>query len=241
MNIRQFGVKLANLITPSPRGGIGVGVVLLLIFFVSCSSEEETYDPYHDWQVRNESWFRSVADSARTAIAEAKEQHGDDWDKDGNCQWRMFKRLDQAQNYNTGKLEDSICVRIIKNGTGDYSPTLSDSVRISFRGWLMPNRNNVQVDSLMQDVFTQTYFNQFNEETAAPQLSSVSPFVQGFSTALQYMVSGDDWMVYIPQQLAYGANVNGNIPAYSTLQFQIHMAAVYPCNSGVPTWKSRRK
>ena len=245
MNIRQFGVKLANVITPSPRGGIGVGVFLLLLVFAACSDDSEDYDPYHDWQVRNEAWFRSVADSARSAIAEAKTQYGSQWED--YCQWRMLKRLDQAQDYNTGSLTDSICVRIVSRGTGDYSPLWSDSVRISFRGWLMPatyqlyNKDNQLVDSLMQEVFTQTYFGVFDEATAAPQLSAITPFVQGFSTALQYMVKGDDWMVYVPQQLAYGANANGVIPAYSTLAWRIHMAAVYPCNSGVPDWKVRRR
>ena len=55
------------------------------------------------------------------------------------------------------------------------------------------------------------------------------------------MVEGDDWMVYIPYRLGYGTSDHGTIPAYSTLQFRIHMAAVYPCNSGVPAWKAKRE
>ena len=62
----------------------------------------------------------------------------------------------------------------------------------------------------------------------------------GYVAALQYMTEGDDWMVYIPNRLAYGETDHGVIPAYSTLQFRIHMAAIYPCNTGVPTWKARR-
>ena len=68
---------------------------LLLLFVVACSDDEEAYDPYTNWKARNTAWFASVADSARTAIAEAKAQYGDSWEQ--HCDWRMYKRLDQAQ------------------------------------------------------------------------------------------------------------------------------------------------
>ncbi len=235
-----------NVITPSPRGRIGMGVVfILLLFLVSCSEDEKEWDPYYNWQARNEAWFRTVADSARTAIASAKKQYGDQWQQ--HSQWLMLKRLDQSQSYDTGRLDDSICVRIISRGTGDYSPVWSDSVRISFRGWMMPttyrirNEQDQLVDSLQQFVFTQTYYGTFDPETAAPQLSPVNPFVTGFNTALQYMVAGDDWLVYVPARLAYDSSAKDQIPAYSTLAWRIHLAAVYPAGIGVPTWKIRKK
>lgn len=235
-----------NVTTPSPRGRIGMGVVFIfLLFLVSCSEDEKEWDPYYNWQARNEAWFRSVADSARTAIADAKKQYGDQWEQ--HSQWLMLKRLDQAQGYNTGRLDDSICVRIIGHGAGDYSPVWSDTVRISFRGWMMPttyrirNEQDKLVDSLQQFVFTQTYYGVFDAQTAAPQLSAVSPFVTGFNTALQYMVAGDDWLVYVPARLAYDSNAKDEVPAYSTLVWRIHMAAVYPAGSGVPAWRIRKK
>ena len=55
----------------------------------SCSEDEQEYDPYTNWQVRNREWFRSVADSARTAITQAKAQYGDKWED--YCEWRMYK------------------------------------------------------------------------------------------------------------------------------------------------------
>ena len=36
-----------------------------------------------------------------------------------------------------GPLTDSICVRILKRGTGNYSPCYTDTIKINFRGWLM--------------------------------------------------------------------------------------------------------
>ena len=239
--------QFANVNTPSPRGGFGVGVILfmLLTLFVSCTEDEQEYDPYYDWQVRNETWFRQIADSARTAIAEARAQYGDEWEN--YCQWRMVKRLDQSKDYNTGRVDDSICVRMISRGAGSVEAGWSDTVRISYRGWMMPtvykdyDAEGQLVDRLRQEVFDQSYYGKFDTETAAPVLASVSSFIVGYYTALQYMVEGDDWMVYIPYRLGYGESDHGTIPAYSTLQFRIHMAAVYPCNTGVPAWKARRR
>ena len=55
----------------------------------SCEETTEQWDPYENWQVRNIAWFASVADSARTAISQAKAQYGDEWEK--HCEWRMYK------------------------------------------------------------------------------------------------------------------------------------------------------
>ena len=221
----------------------------ILLFVAACSDEETPYDPYYDWQTRNAQWFRDISNEANAAIAEAKTEYGDAWEE--HCQWRKFKTLYQPQNYNTGNATDSICVRIAGPNTSEkalkLSPKWNDSIRVNYRGWLMPtiykieNTNNVSVDSLMQEVFDQSYYGDFDAATAAPSLSATSTFIEGFNTALQYMVEGDDWYVYIPQELAYGSNTSGKIPAYSTLLFRIHLAAVYPCNSGVPTWKVNKK
>lgn len=243
--------RIEKVTTPSPRGGKGVGALLLLLPLLlgaiasACSDDTPEYDPYYDWQARNAAWFRSVADSAHVAILEAQAQYGDQWPQ--HCQWRQYKTLTQAQDYDTHRPTDSIYVRILGRGTGTYSPTWSDSVRISHRGWLMPttfrlyNAAGQEVDSLRQQVFDQTYYGPFDPETAAPALSSVSTFTAGFATALQYMVQGDDWLVYVPSDLAYGDSDYGSIPGHSTLLFRIHLAAAYPAGSGAPTWKAPRR
>ncbi len=217
------------------------GIVSMVTW--ACSESEDEYDPYYDWQERNAEWFRQITDSARTAIAEAKALYGDDWE--AHCDWRRYKSLLKAQDHDSGKATDSICVHILTRGTGTISPSWTDTVRVNFRAWLMPttyqvyNSQNVLVDSVMQEVFTQTYYGTYDEQTAAPQLISMGSTIEGFSTALQYMVEGDDWNVYIPQELAYGSSSSSAVPAYSTLLFRLCLVAVYPTNSGVPSWKAR--
>lgn len=220
-------------------------LLLIVAGFSACSENEDVYDPYTNWAARNAEWYAAITDSARTAIAEAKDRWGDDWE--AHCEWRRYKSLLKSQDHDSGSYTDSICVHILQRGEGAYSPTFSDTVRINMRGWLMPatykryNANRVEVDSVLQLVFTENYSGAYNPETAAPSLMAVGSTIEGFSTALQYMVEGDDWLVYIPQNLAYGANGSSSIPAYSTLQFRLGMMAVYPAGSGVPSWKVRPK
>lgn len=225
-----------------PSWRVGVSVVLSFLFLSACTDEEEgAWDPYANWQTRNAAWFEQLGDSARTAIARAKAQYGDDWEN--HCEWRMFKSLRRSPGYNSRNLVDSICVKVVKSGNrqGDNvaSPLYTDTVRVDYRGYLM-NTTYEKADGSQYDqmlIFDQSYFGEFNEQTCAPAKMAVGGTVEGFCTALQYMVPGDIWMVYIPQELAYGESSTGDVPAYSTLLFKLHLAAVYHPGTKVPAWK----
>ena len=206
---------------------------LLLLILASCSEDSEEYDPYHDWYSRNTEWYANVADSARTAISEAKAGYGDSWEQ--HCEWRMIKSVYQSPTYQRGVLGDTVCIRILHSGEGTVSPAQNDTVRINFRGWLMPT---TKADGTVEElIFAQTYYGDYSLQTAYPQKAAVSAFAKGFSTALQYMVEGDDWMVYVPQELFYGSSKTGTIPAYSSARFRIQMVGVYPVGNVVPDWQ----
>jgi FKBP-type peptidyl-prolyl cis-trans isomerase FklB len=196
------------------------------------------YDPYEDWKARNAAWFEDTVQVARQAIADAKITYGEEWEN--HCDWRMYKSLWRTSTSN-GPVTDSICVRIINRGADiedKGSPASNDSVYISLRGWLMPTINftgNGEEMGLVQDVFTTSYYGEYDPAKAAPQLMSISSLVEGFSTALQYMVEDDDWMIFIPQTLAYGASSQGTVKEYSTLQFRVHLVKWYESGTGIPT------
>ena len=61
---------------------------------------------------------------------------------------------------------------------------------------------------------------------ALPTRLKVSNLIDGFSTALQHMREGDRWEVWIPWRLGYGSTDYGNIPAYTTLVFEIELLEV---------------
>ena len=191
----------------------------------ACSEQSDVWDPYYDWQKRNAQWYETIADSARNAIAQAKRQYADDWE--AHCDWRMYKTYMKSESV-VGPLTYSVCVHILKRGTGTVTPAYTDSVKLNFRGWIMPTEYVTPEGTLatQQAVFSQTYYGDFNPDTATPQQMAVSSTVEGFATALQYMVAGDDWLVYIPQNMAYGENGSSAIPSYSTLQFQLNVTDV---------------
>ena len=205
---------------PSLTGRVRGGSLLFLfiLFFTSCSSDTADYDPYYNWRARNEAWFSQIADSARH----------------GGADWLSFKSALKSPDYQSGNIADSIFVHVLGRGTGTVSPAFTDTVRINFRGTLMPTKD--VAGNPLTTVFTQTYYQDFDPATAAPQKACVASFTAGFATALQHMVEGDDWIVYIPSDLFYGENANGVIPSYSAACFRINMVGVYPLGTTVPEW-----
>lgn len=216
-------------------------VCLVSLFFVSCSEKSSEWNPYYSWESRNSVWFQEVADSARTAIATAKAQYGDDWE--AHCQWRMFKSLQRSAEVQ-GPLTDSIVCKIVPPRPGQVkgtrSPNYTDYVQVHYRAWLMPSEyvseDNVTKEERML-IFSQTYYGDFNPATAVPLTMSVENLVEGFQTAMQYMVEGDEWYVYIPQQLGYKDENTNAVPANSTLLYLISLVGIYEDEDDVPKWK----
>ena len=215
-------IKSTRQLLPSLHGrGLGWVFCFLTLTLCSCSENEE-YDPYYDWEIRNIAWFEIVADSARTAINAAREQYGDAWEE--HTEWRMYKSLMKSPSFQSWKTEDSICVRIVKEGTGDKRPIYTDVVKVAYRGWLIPawDANG----NVFEKVFDQTFYGTFDEKTAAYAENMVSVFTEGFATALQYMNEGAEWIVYIPSELFYGADEQGSVPAYSAARFRIMLMKI---------------
>ncbi|MEO5641539.1 MAG: FKBP-type peptidyl-prolyl cis-trans isomerase [Sphingomicrobium sp.] len=61
-----------------------------------------------------------------------------------------------------------------------------------------------------------------------PISGAVGQFVPGFNEALKLMRPGDEWVVWIPPALGYGARATGPIPANSTLRFRMALRSVTP-------------
>ncbi len=105
-------------------------------------------------------------------------------------------------------LNDGLMYRVIASGKGQ-SPTLSDSVKVSYKGTLMDGT-----------VFDQTK----PGETLTLPLAQT---IQGWREALPLMKEGDKWEVVIPSALAYGeAGAPPAVPPNSPLVFVITLVQV---------------
>ena len=61
-----------------------------------------------------------------------------------------------------------------------------------------------------------------------PLTGKVGDFVPGFTEALELMRAGDEWIVWVPPQLGYGAQDKGPIPGNSVLRFRLALHSINP-------------
>lgn len=170
--------------------------------FASCSETDDVEaDDFANWQARNDAFFATLEDSL-TMSAEPYL-----WEK-----IKTYTLNDDFVSANT----DYIYVKKLETSNSMYSPLYTDTVRVAYSGRLMPSAAFPQ-----GRVFEQTFLGSFNWRTTSAAEGVASSFVMGFTTALLHMHKGDHWRVYIPYQLGYNATPKTNIPAYSTLIFDL--------------------
>lgn len=187
----------------------------------SCGEDGNTVEEYPNWQVKNETYFKNLTDSVKRLIA------------NGNKEWKFFKTWSKDDSIK-GKLGDSICVHVLTAGTGSGCPLYNDSVRVHYLGRLLPSTSYPA-----GSVIAQSYYGTYNPETSIPKTFLASGLIDGFTTALMKMHIGDRWVVYIPYDLGYGSSAS-SVPAYSTLIYDITLAAYYHAGSSVPVWSAKQ-
>lgn len=186
----------------------------------SCGEDENTVEEYPNWQVKNETYYKNLTDSVKHLIA------------NGNKEWKFFKTWSKDDTIK-GKLGDSICVHVLTAGTGSGCPLYNDSVRVHYLGRILPSTSNSA-----GNVIAQSYYGTYNPKTSIPQTFLVSGLIDGFTTALMNMHIGDRWVVYMPYDLGYGSSAS-SVPAYSTLIYDITLAAYYRAGSSIPVWSAK--
>lgn len=152
------------------------------------------------WQKRNIEYIDSIA-----AVARAN--------SDGA--WKVFPATGLDENVQWGN-ERCVFCKVLSAGDGTESPAFTDSVTVNYKGSLVTGQ-----------VFDYSYTGDLEPEFDVPVTFSLPATVTGFSTALQRMVAGDTWRVYIPSNLGYGANISSAVPAYSALIFDINLVSFH--------------
>lgn len=192
-----------------------VSLVAICAGLTSCSETEEPSE-YDNWPARNLAWLTNVADSASNNLTnEMAREEG---------KWLIIKQYSLVPDKGSvtitqDNMKDYIYVKILVSGKSTSGcPMYTDSVKIDYRGYLMPTESYPE-----GILFDQSYGQDFNDRTDVPTTFAVTGVVNGWQTALQHMHIGDRWIVYIPQELAYGTEAHNGIPAYSTLRFDMHL------------------
>ena len=152
--------------------------------------------------------------------------------------WAADPELQKYKNYAlnesaTAGNSDCIYVEVLEKGKGTETPMLTDTVRIAYRGRLIPSKTYPE-----GFVFDQSYLNDFRWETA--YATSGTGWIAGMQTALLRMHVGDRWLIHVPYQLAYGSSTsNSSIPAYSNLVFDVALYDVWHPGETRPPFKVR--
>jgi FKBP-type peptidyl-prolyl cis-trans isomerase FklB len=106
-------------------------------------------------------------------------------------------------------LESGLQYKVIKNGDGP-SPQAEDTVTTHYRGTLIDGRE-----------FDSSY------KRGQPASFPVKGVIKGWTQALLMMKVGDKWELYVPPELAYGAQQRGEvIEPNSTLLFEIELLEI---------------
>ena len=107
--------------------------------------------------------------------------------------------------------------RILHTGPAvGLRPKPADEVKLNYEGKLLGG-----------EVFDSSY------QRGTPAVMTLRDLVPGWLEALQLMRPGDEWLLYVPPSLGYGAKGAGPIPPNSVLIFKIELIDVLPDASSV--------
>ena len=109
-------------------------------------------------------------------------------------------------------LPSGLAYKIVHSGpaTG-LKPQLNDEVKVHYEGKLQDGT-----------VFDSSY------ERVQPAAMPLKGLVPGWMEALPMMRPGDEWILYVPSNLGYGAEGQGPIPPGAPLIFRIELIDVLP-------------
>ncbi|HWV10174.1 MAG TPA: FKBP-type peptidyl-prolyl cis-trans isomerase [Pseudomonas sp.] len=105
-------------------------------------------------------------------------------------------------------LASGLQYEVLTAGEG-AKPSREDTVRTHYHGTLIDG-----------SVFDSSY------ERGEPAEFPVGGVIAGWTEALQLMNAGSKWRLYVPSELAYGAQGVGSIPPHSVLVFDVELLDV---------------
>jgi FKBP-type peptidyl-prolyl cis-trans isomerase FklB len=107
-------------------------------------------------------------------------------------------------------LPSGLQYKIIKAGKGAI-PALTDRVKVHYRGMLI---DGTEFDT------------SHKKDKDEPVVFALTGVINGWTEALSMMPVGSKWMLYIPHELAYGAQQQRQIPPFSALIFEVELLSI---------------
>jgi peptidylprolyl isomerase/FKBP-type peptidyl-prolyl cis-trans isomerase FklB len=137
------------------------------------------------------------------------------------CHKNLPDQSSQAQAFMTQNakqagvvtLPSGLQYKIVRSGPADgLRPQRGDEVKVNYEGKL--------IDGV---VFDSSY------DRGVPAAMPLNGLIKGWQEALPLMRPGDEWILYVPPELGYGAEgAGGTIPPGAALIFRIELLGVLP-------------
>lgn len=115
-----------------------------------------------------------------------------------------------AKNKDITQTASGLQYKVITKGEGPV-PTATQKVKVHYEGKLLDGK-----------VFDSSY------KRGQPTTFGVNQVIKGWIEALTLMPVGSKWEIYIPQELAYGARDQREIPPFSCLIFTVELLEIVP-------------
>jgi peptidylprolyl isomerase/FKBP-type peptidyl-prolyl cis-trans isomerase FklB len=109
-------------------------------------------------------------------------------------------------------LPSGLQYKVVRSGpdTGLH-PQGADEVKVHYEGKLIDGK-----------IFDSSY------ERGQPASMPLNGLIQGWQEALPLMRPGDEWILYVPPELGYGADGKGDVPPGAAMIFRIELIDVLP-------------
>ena len=196
--------------------------LLAFLPLLSCSESDEVDPEFENWQQRNDAYFEEQYQSHYANMMFQEPVSRTTYVFPGWGQ-PSSKSLEEVA-HNKCILVDVVTKGLEIGGT----PLYTDTVKVNYRGRLIPTTHYPEGYE-----FDRSYLTTYDPDVDVPYQTAVSNLVDGFSTALQHMHRGDLWHVIVPYDLGYGSSEKSEIPAYSTLVFDIELVDFWSKEEGV--------
>ena len=127
-------------------------------------------------------------------------------------QWKLDNETflaAKAQEEGVTVLDNGVIIQVLEKGHGTVHPKPGSLVYVRYTGRLIDGT-----------VFDST------EGESLPALFKVRDLIMGWQIALVRMCEGDKYRIWIPAKWAYGSLKQPDIPAWSTLEFDLELVKI---------------
>jgi len=117
--------------------------------------------------------------------------------------------LEKAKEEGITVLDNGVLMQRLEEGRGNQHPKPGSLVYVHYTGRLI---DGTQFDSTAGE--------------SLPALFRVRELIMGWQIALVRMYEGDKYRIWIPAKYAYGSVKMDDIPAWSTLEFDLELVKI---------------